>query len=79
MSREKQQKYCLAPCKCQQASETTSNFRLGTSSYTNVRSTTISCQTGCNLQMNGSQTYANPDKYYDNANTTKGRCLGRQL
>jgi hypothetical protein len=27
------------PCRCQQASATTSNYRLGTSSYTNVRST----------------------------------------
>jgi hypothetical protein len=28
---------------------------------------------------NGSQTYANPDKYDDDTNATEGRCFSRQL
>ena len=31
------------------------------------------------INMNGSRTYANPDKYDGDTNATKERCFGRQL
>jgi hypothetical protein len=66
------------PCRCQQAPETTSNYRLGTSSYTNVRSA-VHHLVKHDRHVNGSQTYANPDEDEDDTNATKGRCFGRKL
>jgi hypothetical protein len=60
------------PCICQQASETTSNYRLGRSSYTNVRSA-VQHLVKQDKHVNGSRTYANPDKYDDDTNATKER------
>jgi len=58
------------PCRCQQASEITSIYHLGMPSYTNVRST-MQHLVKQDEQVNGSQTYANPDKYDDGTNATK--------
>ena len=66
------------PCRYQQAPETTPNYRSGTSSYTNVRST-VQHLVKQNKHVNGSRTYAHPDKYDDDTNVTKGRCFSRQL
>jgi hypothetical protein len=51
---------------------------LGTSSYTNVRYT-VQHLVKQGKHVNGSRTYANPDKYDDDTNATKGRCFSRQL
>ena len=59
------------PCKCQQASEITSIYRLGTPSYTNVRST-MQHLVKQDKHVNESRTHANPDKYDDDTNATKG-------
>jgi len=66
------------PCRYQQASETISNYRLGTPSYTKVRST-MQHLVKRDEQVNGRRTYANPDKYDDDTNATKDRCLSRKL
>jgi hypothetical protein len=66
------------PCRYQQAFETTSNYRLGTSSYANVRST-MQRLVKQDKHVDGNRTHANPNKYGDDTNTTKGRCFGRQL
>jgi hypothetical protein len=66
------------PYRYQQAPETTSNYRLGTSSYTNVRSAAQHLFKQ-DKHMNGSRTYANPDKYDVDTNTTEERCFSRQL
>jgi hypothetical protein len=66
------------PCRCQQAPGTASSYRLGTSSYTNVRST-VQHLVKQDKHVNGSRTYANPDKYDDDTNATEGRCFSRQL
>jgi hypothetical protein len=66
------------PCRCRQAPETTSNYRWGTSSYTNVRSA-VQHLVKQDKHVSGSRTYANPDKYDDDTNATKGRCFSRKL
>jgi hypothetical protein len=66
------------PYRCQQASETTSIYRLGTPSYTNVRSA-VQHLVKQGKHVNGSRTYANPDNYDDDTNATKGRCCNRKL
>ena len=58
------------PYRHQQAPETTSNYRLETSSYTDVRSTEQHLVKQ-DKHVNGSWTYANPDEYDDDTNTTK--------
>jgi hypothetical protein len=62
------------PCRCQKAAEIISNCRLGTSSYTNVRST-VQHLVKQDKRVNGSRTYANPDKYDNDTNATEERCL----
>jgi hypothetical protein len=66
------------PCRCQQASETTSNYRLGTSSYTNVRST-VQLLVKQDKHANGNWTYADPDKYDNDTNATKERYVSHPL
>jgi hypothetical protein len=66
------------PCRCQQASETTSSYRLGTSSYTTLRSA-VQHLVKQDVHVYGSRTYVNPDKRDDDRNPTKERCFGRQL
>ena len=66
------------PYKYQQAPETASNHRLGTSSYTNVRSA-VQYLVKQDKHVDGSRTYANPDKYDDDTNATEGRCFDRKL
>jgi hypothetical protein len=66
------------PCRCQQAPETTSNYRLETSSYTNVRST-VQHLVKQDKHVSGSRTYTNPDKHDKDTNAAKERCFGRQL
>jgi hypothetical protein len=66
------------PYRCQQAPETASNRRLGTSSYTNVRSA-VQYLVKQYKHVNGSRTHANPDKYNDDTNATEGRCFDRKL
>jgi hypothetical protein len=66
------------PCICRHVPETTSSYRLGTSSYTNVRYT-VQHLVKQDKHVNGSRTYANPDKYDDDTNATKGRRSSRQL
>jgi hypothetical protein len=66
------------PCKCQQASEITSIYRLGMSSYTNVRSA-MQHLVKQDKHENGSRTYANTDKYDDDTNATKEACFNRKL
>jgi hypothetical protein len=66
------------PCRCQQAAETTSSYRLGSSSYTNVCST-VQHLVKQDKHVNGSRTYANPDKYGDDTNAAKDRCFSCQL
>jgi hypothetical protein len=66
------------PCRRQQVPGTTSNYRLGTSSYTNVRST-VEHIVKQDKHVKESQTYANPDEYDNDTDATKDRCFGRQL
>lgn len=53
------------PYRYQQAPETTSDYR-----YTDVRST-VQHLVKQDKHVNGSRTYANPDEYDDDTNTTK--------
>ena len=66
------------PYRYQQAFETTSISRLGTSSYTNVRSA-MQHLVKQDKHVDGSRTYANTDKYDDDTNATKEACLRRKL
>ena len=66
------------PYRYRQAPETTSNYRLGTSSYTTVRST-VQHLVKQGQHVNGNRTYANPDKCNDDTNATKGRRFSPQL
>ena len=66
------------PCRYRQAPEIVSNYRLGTSSYTNIRSA-MQHLVKQYKDVNGSRTYANPDKYDDDTNATKERCFSRKL
>jgi hypothetical protein len=72
------QKLSGRPYRCQQASETTSICRLGTPSYTNVRST-VQHLVKQDKHVNGSRTNANPDEYDNDTNATKERCFGSKL
>ena len=51
---------------------------MGTSSYTNVRSTAQHL-VKLDKHVKGSRTYTNPDKYDDDTNATKQRYFNRQL
>jgi hypothetical protein len=66
------------PCRCQEASETTSNYRLGTSSCTIVHST-MQHVVKQERYMKGNRTYANADKYDYNTNRTNERRFSYQL
>ena len=79
MSQEKAAKTLSGrPCRYRQAAETTSNYRSGTFSYTNVHSS-VQHLVKQEKHVNESRTCANPDKYDDNTNATKGRCMGCHL
>jgi hypothetical protein len=65
------------PCRCQQATETTSDYRLGTS-YTDVCST-VQHLVKQDKHVNGSRKYANPDEYDADTDPAKDRCCSRQL
>jgi hypothetical protein len=58
------------PYRHQQAPETTSDYRLETSSYTDVRST-VQHLVRQYTHVNGSRTYANSDEYDEDTNPTK--------
>ena len=59
-SKSQQKKLSGRPYRYRQATETTSNYRLGTSSYTNVRST-VKHLVKQDKHVNGSWTYTSPD------------------
>jgi hypothetical protein len=64
------------PCRCQQASETTSKYRLETSSCTIVRSTMQHVKQEIH---EGNRTYADADEYGNNTNQTNERRFYDQL
>jgi hypothetical protein len=64
------EKLSSRPCRRQRVLATTSNYPLGTSSYTKVRCT-VQHVVKYDKEVNESQTHADPDKYNDDAKATE--------